>query len=98
MDVYEELVRLRNLGQKCAPATIVDVRGSIPGYESAKLLVREDGSMTGTIGGRGFGRKLPGGLIELAIDDDGTRGAMAGVAGRDGKHALSIAQGRPAVN
>ena len=51
MDVYDELVRLRNLGQKCAIATIVDVRGSIPSYESAKLLVREDGSMIGTIGG-----------------------------------------------
>src|ERR1700689_1281557 len=51
MDVYDELVRLRNLGQKCAIATIVDVRGSIPSYESAKLLVREDGSMTGTTGG-----------------------------------------------
>lgn len=51
MDVYDELIRLRNLGQKCAIATIVDVRGSIPSYESAKLLVREDGSMTGTIGG-----------------------------------------------
>jgi xanthine dehydrogenase accessory factor len=51
MDVYEELLRLRKLGQKCAIATIVQVRGSIPSYESAKLLVREDGSMTGTIGG-----------------------------------------------
>jgi xanthine dehydrogenase accessory factor len=51
MDVFEELVRLRKLGQKCALATIVEVRGSIPSYESAKLLVREDGSMTGTIGG-----------------------------------------------
>jgi len=50
MDIYEELVRLRKLGQKCAIATIVQVRGSIPSYESAKLLVREDGSMTGTIG------------------------------------------------
>ena len=51
MDVFEELVRLRGLGQKCALATIVEVRGSIPSYESAKLLVREDGSMVGTIGG-----------------------------------------------
>jgi xanthine dehydrogenase accessory factor len=51
MDIFEELVRLRRLGQKCAVATIVQVRGSIPGYESAKLLVREDGSMVGTIGG-----------------------------------------------
>ena len=51
MDVYDELIRLRKLGQKCAIATIVQVRGSIPSFESAKLLVREDGSMTGTIGG-----------------------------------------------
>src|ERR1700736_5915258 len=51
MDVYEELVRLRRLGQKCAIATIVQVNGSIPSYESAKLLVREDGSMLGTVGG-----------------------------------------------
>ncbi|MDX2151827.1 MAG: XdhC/CoxI family protein [Bryobacteraceae bacterium] len=51
MDVFEEVVRLRRLGQKCAVATIVQVRGSIPSYESAKLLVREDGSMAGTIGG-----------------------------------------------
>lgn len=51
MDVFDELLRLRNLGQKCALATIVQVRGSIPGFQAAKLLVREDGSMVGTIGG-----------------------------------------------
>jgi xanthine dehydrogenase accessory factor len=51
MDVFEELVRLRRLGQKCALATIVEVRGSIPSYETAKLLVREDGSILGTVGG-----------------------------------------------
>src|SRR5579872_6014351 len=51
MDVYEEIVRLRKLGQKSALATIVAARGSIPSFESAKLLVREDGSMIGTIGG-----------------------------------------------
>jgi xanthine dehydrogenase accessory factor len=51
MDIYDELVRLRNVGQKCALATIVEVNGSIPSFESAKMLVREDGSMVGTIGG-----------------------------------------------
>ena len=51
MDVFDELIHLRNSGQKCALATIVQVRGSIPSFESAKLLVREDGSMVGTIGG-----------------------------------------------
>jgi xanthine dehydrogenase accessory factor len=51
MDIFEEIIRLRRLGQKCALATIVQVRGSIPSYESAKLLVREDGSIVGTVGG-----------------------------------------------
>jgi xanthine dehydrogenase accessory factor len=51
VDLYEEIIRLRRLGQKCALATIVQVNGSIPSYESAKLLVREDGSIFGTIGG-----------------------------------------------
>src|SRR5215467_2839157 len=51
MDVYDELIRLRRLGQRCALATIVQVNGSIPSFESAKMLIREDGSMVGTIGG-----------------------------------------------
>jgi xanthine dehydrogenase accessory factor len=51
MDVYDELGRLRRLGQKCALATIVQVNGSIPSFESAKMLIREDGSIVGTVGG-----------------------------------------------
>jgi len=51
VDIFDEIIRLRRLGQKCALATIVQVRGSIPSFESAKLLVREDGSMLGTVGG-----------------------------------------------
>ena len=51
MDIYGEIVRLRREGRKCALATIVNARGSIPSYESAKILVREDGSIAGTIGG-----------------------------------------------
>jgi xanthine dehydrogenase accessory factor len=52
VDIYDEIVRLRKLGQKCALATIVQKRGSIPSFESAKLLVREDGSMTRNSRGR----------------------------------------------
>ena len=51
MDLYEEINRLKHAGVKCALATIVNVRRSIPSYESAKLLVREDGSIFGTVGG-----------------------------------------------
>ena len=51
MDIYSEIVRLRRAGEKCALATIVGARGSVPSYESAKLLVRADGSIFGTVGG-----------------------------------------------
>ena len=51
MDVYEELIREREAGRSCALAVIVNATGSIPSYETAKMLVREDGSIVGTVGG-----------------------------------------------
>lgn len=51
MDIYEEIVKLRQEGRRGAVATIVNVRGSIPSFRSAKMLVRDDGSIVGTIGG-----------------------------------------------
>lgn len=51
MDVYEELIRERNAGRECALATIVNVVGSVPSYATAKLLLREDGTIVGTVGG-----------------------------------------------
>jgi xanthine dehydrogenase accessory factor len=51
MDIYEEIVKLRQEGRRGAVATIVNVRGSIPSFETAKMLVRDDGSIFGTIGG-----------------------------------------------
>ncbi len=51
MDIYEEIVKLRQSGRKGALATITNVRGSIPSFETAKMLVRDDGSILGTIGG-----------------------------------------------
>ena len=51
MDLFEEIVRMRKAGQRGALATIVHTNGSIPSYESSRMLVREDGSMAGTIGG-----------------------------------------------
>ena len=51
MDIYEEIVKLRHDGRRGAVATIVNVRGSIPSFKTAKMLVRDDGSIVGTIGG-----------------------------------------------
>jgi xanthine dehydrogenase accessory factor len=51
VDIYEEIVKLRQEGRRGAVATIVNVRGSIPSFETAKMLIRDDGSIAGTIGG-----------------------------------------------
>ena len=51
MDLFEEIVRLRREGKRAALATIVHTNGSIPSYESSRMLVREDGSIAGTVGG-----------------------------------------------
>ena len=51
MEIYEEIVKLQRAGHKGAVATIVNVRGSIPSFKSAKMLIRDDGSIAGTIGG-----------------------------------------------
>jgi xanthine dehydrogenase accessory factor len=42
---------MRRAGARGALATIVHTNGSIPSYESSRMLVREDGSIAGTIGG-----------------------------------------------
>ena len=51
MDIFEEIARLRKAGRKAALATIINVQGSVPSYETSKLLIRDDGSIAGTVGG-----------------------------------------------
>jgi xanthine dehydrogenase accessory factor len=51
MDLFEEVIRLRREGKRAVMATIVHTNGSIPSFESSRMLVREDGSILGTIGG-----------------------------------------------
>jgi xanthine dehydrogenase accessory factor len=50
-DVFAEVVKLRKEGRRGALATIIETQGSIPSYESSKILVRDDGSIVGTVGG-----------------------------------------------
>jgi xanthine dehydrogenase accessory factor len=51
MDIFEEILRMRRTGRRGALATIVHTNGSIPSYESSRMLVRDDGTIAGTIGG-----------------------------------------------
>jgi xanthine dehydrogenase accessory factor len=51
MDIYKEVVKLLETGRRGALATVIGSKGSTPGKEGAKMLVRDDGSTAGTIGG-----------------------------------------------
>ncbi len=51
MEIFEEIVRLKKLGRASALATIVESKGSSPQKQGAKMLVREDGTFLGTLGG-----------------------------------------------
>ncbi len=51
MDIYEEILRLKRDCRSSALATIVQCIGSSPQKEGSKMLVRDDGSIMGTLGG-----------------------------------------------
>jgi len=50
-DIYQEISRVRAEGEEAALVTVILASGSTPREEGAKMLVRADGSIMGTIGG-----------------------------------------------
>ncbi len=50
-DIYQEIVRIRAEGEEAALVTILSATGSTPREEGAKMLVKVDGSIIGSIGG-----------------------------------------------
>ena len=69
MDIFEEIVKLKRAGKRAALATIVNVRGSIPSVVAAKMLVREDGSILGTVGGGCVESDVRKGAMEVMRDE-----------------------------
>ncbi|MCZ6876534.1 MAG: XdhC family protein, partial [Acidobacteria bacterium] len=51
MDIFQEIVRLRSEGRKAVLATVVRWLGSTPRKDNAKMLILEDGSTVGSVGG-----------------------------------------------
>lgn len=60
--VYRALVEAAEAGRRVALATVLDARGSTPRGMGSKMVIAEDGSLVGTIGG-GCGE---GDVLELA--------------------------------
>ncbi len=51
LQIYEEIIRLSRAGTPFALATVIESSGSAPRKPGAKMLVRTDGTIHGTIGG-----------------------------------------------
>lgn len=51
MELYQELAQLLKRGERVAVATVIDKKGSAPRRRGAKMLIRSDGKIYGTIGG-----------------------------------------------
>ena len=58
IEVYNELVKIVEQGQRAVLATIISASGSTPQRAGAKMVIKEDGSSVGTIGGGGAEHKI----------------------------------------
>lgn len=50
-DIFDEIVKVKGQGIPAALATVTAVKGSSPGKEHFKMLVRQDGKIFGSVGG-----------------------------------------------
>lgn len=50
-EVFNEIVQVLSRGEKAALSTIVSSKGSLPMSKKAKMLVKQDGTFVGTVGG-----------------------------------------------
>ncbi len=51
IDVFEEIAQMRARGERGVLCTVVSTTGSTPGKEAMRLLLRESGSISGSVGG-----------------------------------------------
>src|SRR5262245_8642474 len=67
-EVLEEAAACSRRGVRAVMATVVERHGSAPGTEGQKLLLAEDGTFTGTVGGGALERSVTNAL-RAALDD-----------------------------
>jgi xanthine dehydrogenase accessory factor len=64
-DIYQEIVRVKTEGGEAALVTVVSASGSTPREEGAKMLVKPDGSIIGTIGGGSLEAQIIGEAVKV---------------------------------
>jgi len=86
--VYEALVNAQKNGTPSALATIIETQGSMPRHAGSKMLVYEDGSIVGTVGG---------GAMESRVIATALEVLSSGKSRTESYTLNSIAEGDPGI-
>lgn len=65
LEIYQELSNLMAKGGRAVLATVISSRGSAPRKAGAKMLIKEDGTSIGSIGGGGVEQRIREKAIEV---------------------------------
>jgi xanthine dehydrogenase accessory factor len=65
LDIYRELIELISKGEQAALATVISSQGSAPRGAGAKMLIKKDHSVIGSVGGGGVEQQLVQKAIEV---------------------------------
>lgn len=58
LEIYQELANITSKGERAVLATVISSHGSAPRRAGAKMLIKEDGTFIGTIGGGGVEHQI----------------------------------------
>lgn len=78
MDIFEEIIEAKKASVSVVLATVIESLGSAPRGAGARMLIRQDGTSLGTIGG---------GAIEKIVEDEAMK-IMGTAAPKTIKHSL----------
>lgn len=90
LEIYQELVNIISKGERAVLATIISSRGATPRKAGAKMLIKEDGTFVGTVGGGGTEHKIRQTVSEImrsgkpqvvSFDLSGKDGTLAMICG-----------------
>ena len=65
LEIYRELVNRTSTGERAVLATVISSRGSAPRKAGAKMLIKNDGTSIGTVGGGGVEKRVRERAIEV---------------------------------
>lgn len=72
MNIYEEILELEKNNNSFVIATVINTSGSVPGKTGFKMVIKNDGKTSGTVGG---------GAIEVEVIKEGIKRLSAGESG-----------------